>query len=452
MCNLNLAGTTYTQAVIAPDTNNTTSDFQGTQFTGVFDGNSHTISYLTITTPTKDFIGLFGYVGSGGQIKNLGSENVSLTGRYAVGGLVGLNNNGSIINCYSTGTISGYFYVGGLVGENAFASATLTSCYATVSVSGNTHVGGLVGFNYQGLLTSCHATSSVSATGDRIGGLAGSDSSGRIVSCYSTGTISSPGGDNLGGLVGFSSGTIERCWSSCSLWCSYSGSSYSFGGLVGYFTTGVIRNSFATGEVGSDNFMNWHSGGLAGTFKDGTIIDCYSTGRVKGVYNVGGFIGMQEGGDVTNSYSTGYVNGLNACEGGFIGVKSGGTVTNCFWDKYTSNLYVSAGGMGKTTAEMKTLLTLTDAGWDFVGETTNGTNDTWRMCVNGVNYPKLTWQHVQVGDFACPDGVKLDDFARLSQDWMTTYSLSLYGADADGDKTVDLDDLAILAVHWLEGI
>jgi hypothetical protein len=50
-----------------------------TPFTGSFDGNGHVISNLTIATST-DYIGLFGYVGSGGQIRNLGVENVNMTG------------------------------------------------------------------------------------------------------------------------------------------------------------------------------------------------------------------------------------------------------------------------------------------------------------------------------------------------------------------------------------
>ena len=44
----NLVGLTYTTAVIAPDTDNTNSSFDGIAFTGVFDGNGHKISNLTI--------------------------------------------------------------------------------------------------------------------------------------------------------------------------------------------------------------------------------------------------------------------------------------------------------------------------------------------------------------------------------------------------------------------
>ncbi len=42
-----------------------------------------------------------------------------------------------------------------------------------------------------------------------------------------------------------------------------------------------------------------------------------------------------------------------------------GTITNCFWDTETSGQSTSAGGTGKTTAEIKNISTFTEAGWVF---------------------------------------------------------------------------------------
>ena len=61
-----------------------------------------------------------------------------------------------------------------------------------------------------------------------------------------------------------------------------------------------------------------------------------------------------------------------------------------FWDTQTSGMTTSEGGTGKTTAEMQTQNTFTDAGWDFVGEDVNGTDDIWD--IEGTNYPNLSWQ------------------------------------------------------------
>ena len=99
MADIDLTGLTFTQAPIAPDTDSSDYwDFQGTQFTGIFDGNSHIISNLTIAS-TQDYIGLFGYLGQQAQIRNLGVENVNITGRNYVGGLVGCSTQGTLTDC-----------------------------------------------------------------------------------------------------------------------------------------------------------------------------------------------------------------------------------------------------------------------------------------------------------------------------------------------------------------
>jgi hypothetical protein len=54
-------------------------------------------------------------------------------------------------------------------------------------------------------------------------------------------------------------------------------------------------------------------------------------------------------------------------------------VNNSFWDTQTSGQSSSDGGTGKTTAEMKTQTTYTDAGWDFA--------TVWEMICS--NYPTL---------------------------------------------------------------
>ena len=162
-------------------------------FSGVFDGNDHTISHLTITGGS--YLGLFGQLGYGAMISNLGLEAVDVNGigRY-VGGLVGWNN-GSITTSYSTGTVSGDYHVGGLVGRNY--DGNITNSYSIGTVSGDGYVGGLVGRN-KGSITSSYSIGTVS--GDcYVGGLVGYNS-GSITTSYSTGAVS--GNEDVGGLVG----------------------------------------------------------------------------------------------------------------------------------------------------------------------------------------------------------------------------------------------------------
>ena len=164
MADIDLSGYVYDRAVIAADASDAEGGFQGTPFAGVLDGNGHTISRLTIEGGSC--LGLFGQLGLGATISNLGLEraDVSGTGDY-VGGLVGCNY-GSITTSYSTGTVSGVKGVGGLVGEIGDprkiyspidppvplpvpvpvpVPREVTNCYSIGTVSGSEDVGGLVG-------------------------------------------------------------------------------------------------------------------------------------------------------------------------------------------------------------------------------------------------------------------------------------------------------------------
>ena len=62
-------------------------------FSAIFHGNGHTISNLYINSSASDYVGLFGYTGTGSEIRNLGLEHgsVTATGNNATGGLVGYN-------------------------------------------------------------------------------------------------------------------------------------------------------------------------------------------------------------------------------------------------------------------------------------------------------------------------------------------------------------------------
>lgn len=57
-------------------------------FKGVFDGNQHTISNLSINVPSQNYVGFFGYT-TNAEIENLILENISVEGNSSVGGLIG---------------------------------------------------------------------------------------------------------------------------------------------------------------------------------------------------------------------------------------------------------------------------------------------------------------------------------------------------------------------------
>jgi hypothetical protein len=167
---------------------------------------------------------------------------------------------------------------------------------------------------------------------------------------------------------------------------------------------------------------------------------------VSGLYPTGGFIGFNwktssTPGSVTNCYSTGASNGC-----GLIGQNIDGVITSSFWDINTSGTTYSAGGTGRTTVQMKTKSTFTVAGWDFVGETANGYNDIWRLCKEGLEYPKLSWQYL-LGDIICPDGVAIEDLAELCSQWLFE-EIPADLAPPGGDGIVNFEDFAVFAGQW----
>jgi hypothetical protein len=396
MANIDLTGTTYTQALIAPDTNAASGGFQGTGFNGNFNGNSKVISNMTITMTVGDFAGLFGYIYGSGQVSNLGIENAAISGLTYVGSLAGANL-GTLSNCHAAGTIDGSSdYAGGLTGYNG---GTITGCYASPPVNGTDSAGGLTGYsNASGNISNSYATGAVNGS-SYIGGLVGQNW-GSVSTSYATGTAD--GTDYIGGLTGNNYGTISNSYASGAaaghvFWFPPSTyyHSYYVGGLIGY-NSGTVTSCFAQGSATRQGMGGslYHAGGLVGYNISGSITSCYALGLVTGTINVGGFVGNHYSGSITNCYSSGSVSGTTFV-GGLAGHTTSGSITNSFWDTDTSGRPTSAGGTGKTTAQMKMENTFTGAGWDF--SWVDGDSADWVLWVEGQSYPVLSWQPATFG-------------------------------------------------------
>ena len=185
------------------------------EFTGIFDGQGYEIRDLFIARPGGDYVGLFGTVDGTAVIRNVGVVNADVSGDHRVGALIG-SNWGSVLNCYSTGSVSGVQWVGGLVGLNDgwgdmvpavatiddsySAAAIIDNSYSAASVSGNqSGIGGLLGLNGAGTLSRSYSTGNV--TGQTwVGGLVGLNNEGTVSKCYSTGNVT--GNSSAAGLVG----------------------------------------------------------------------------------------------------------------------------------------------------------------------------------------------------------------------------------------------------------
>jgi hypothetical protein len=130
---------------------------------------------------------------------------------------------------------------------------------------------------------------------------------------------------------------------------------------------------------------------------ESNITTSYNRGTVTGINDyVGGLVGENYNSNIIMSYSSGAVTGRGRRVGGLIGENSNtryNSIAATFWDVETSGQPTSAGGTGKTTTEMQTAGTFLDAGWDFMDETENGTEDIWWI-LEGQDYPQLWWELV----------------------------------------------------------
>jgi len=200
------------------------------------------------------------------------------------------------------------------------------------------------------------------AAADTAGGLAGFNDGGTITGCSFTGTVtaSSVAGGIAGGLVGYNSGadaTVERSYSSGTVTGGYAG------GLAGFNNVGaLITDSYSASAISTGVSAG---GGLVG-HNSGTITYCYSIGEVSGLGTTGGLAGS-------------------------FGVDA--DVSGSYWNTQTSGKMESAGGDGKTTAEMKTEAAYPD--WNF--------GSVWLMDDKNSGYPYLKWEYgVMFGDYPSP--------------------------------------------------
>jgi len=297
-------------------------------FTGSYDGNDFKIINLTINLPETPGVGLFGYAVNS-EIKNVGIENINITGGAYKGGLVGEIFEGNIINCHTTGCINGG---GGLVGSNK--KGNIIKCYSIINITGGG--GGLVDWNEgneEGNISDSYAIGIISGSSSNVGGLVGHNV-GEIINCYAK--VDVVGGWNVGGLVGANTGSINKCKALGNVSGNNKSLTY-VGGLVGHSINGTITNCMAEGDVAGNQYI----GGLVGKNSNSVaspgyvpnlinITKSYATGKVTGANTVGGLVGWNEEGNITMCYATGevfstgeYINGEVDCTGGLVGRHTG---------------------------------------------------------------------------------------------------------------------------------
>lgn len=272
---------------------------QSRPFRGNFDGSGHTISGLYIYAENGADIGLFGSIGVGGAVRNLGFIGGFVVGERYAGAVAGYNT-GLIENCWSDSQIFCLKeYGGGIVGSNAGA---VVDCYNTGKILGSgdncDNLGGITGFNRGGVITGCYNTGRIYAH-HLVGGIAGRIGSSSVVfNCWNTGDVTSRASE-AGGVTGHNS---PNC---------------------------IVANSYNTGDVKGTHRV----GGITGYNHGGVNINCYSTGEIRGnsgETGIGAIVGYNDDKAVSG---TGFMGGYDVTD-------IAGYVVSCYWLAGS----VSAGG------------------------------------------------------------------------------------------------------------
>ena len=222
-------------------------------FSGIFDGNGHTIRGFQITADGSAK-GLFRYLTQSAQVQNLTVEAQIHPGgsRAEVGGIAG-NNSGTISGCTFRGSISGGSYVGGIAGRNT-VTGTIEDCLSEGTIQGEHFVGGIAGENV-GVIRQCQNRAGINTTAQQNTVELSDITLDSIRNSESSDTVT-----DIGGIAGISTGVIRSC---------------SNEETVGY------------------RQMGYNIGGIAGT-QSGYLADCTNTADVFGRKEVGGIVGQME--------------------------------------------------------------------------------------------------------------------------------------------------------------
>jgi len=308
----------------------------GNRFLGAVTGNnSGTVdsctSFASVFSLNEKTGGLVGY--NSGIIRNSSVEGDSVVCEaLGAAGFVGVNDSTGVIeNCFAHTSVysdsSGGFavynagiirdsHVEGTVSADSFPGryvsgfvvhnvGSIVNSYTTADVDAFNRLAGFVIQN-EGTIDSCYAMGHVNngdlASGDTYGGFVGkNDSTGVIKNSYAVGEV--VGGMKAGGFVGVNDGKIHNSYATGNV-RSYS----TYGGFVG-INHGEILYSYATGDLGQIKGYNdsYTAGGFAGA-NEGYINNAFATGNVVSEFTAGGFVSTNAG-KIMNAYATGNVSG-----------------------------------------------------------------------------------------------------------------------------------------------
>ncbi len=229
--------------------------------------------------------------------------------------------------------------------------------------------------------------------------------------------VQSMSSTNIGSLIGYSdSCTITNCFSQ-----GYINSMKRTGGLIGNLQNSTINNCYTKGTViGSE-----YAGGIAGYWVNFLINNCYTNTSVRLTleHGIGPITAYKDNSTVNKCYSIG--SAYDQMDDRIFGIAG----LNCFWEQWFTYpleyTQLSYGGNKRTSTEMKNPDLYLNAGWDFVIETENGTEDIWDIDTSGVinnGYPFLLWEHTDTTCFTDVEEISIPENYLLSQNYPNPFN------------------------------
>lgn len=331
-------------------------------FKGNFDGNGHTISGLYIDKSSVSYQGVFGYI-NGGSVSNL-AVGGKVTGYAYVGSIVGDIESGTVSNCSSTASVSGKQYVG-LIGSSSVVTIKHCSNSGSITCGESGSAGGIVGFAARTDISDCFNYGAVYSTSTMAGGISGQSSTGSISNCYNSGVVTAETGSG-GGIVGlFYNITFDNCINEGDV----KGPKEHYGGIAGVqgsapdTSNSTFLNCVNRGNVtGGTESVGGVLGGVVNGFTNDattTLINCTNSGQViptEKCNYVGGIVGYGEQKAksvlyLVNCSNSGTVGGSSTYGiGGVIGLASYGSMTNCTNTGTVSGSGSNVGGVAGSKA------------------------------------------------------------------------------------------------------
>jgi hypothetical protein len=364
---INLGNCVFTQIPERASTSGGPTSSTQFFYSGIFDGGDHTISGLNIeASSSQSLFGLFGFV-RGGRVSGVDLDGV--VKNLHLEGSVSFEWTGSTKNL---GSVAGQVADGRIENVHADVNVTLAVPDGHVGeLDSPSAVGGLVGYAEGSTITQSSAIGDVSLTFSDFCDLA-------------------------------------------EFWCSPPAA----GGLLGRtFPSSdnnvLVEYSFASGDVTASEGTT--IGGLVGVSGERdrplsyVVVDAYFiSGSVTGGKVIGGLLGESQAQDgnasVDRVYSAaGALTGPGtSTRGGLVGVLGSQHISDeSFFDQDIINLSSSAGGLGRTTQQMKSIDTFRDAGWSIVNGWAPFDPDggkVWGICsglTDTGGYPFLLWEYTR---------------------------------------------------------